>query len=484
VEFTITGLILILIGISAYIFSPAILGYLSIFFIPFTATAIVNFQSGFWLTPFQLFGILWFINKMQNSFITRKSFFPKQLEISLVLVYTFIVVVFLSAMMPIFINGNLSIESGTLGDFSTSTLALTTRNFTAPFYIFFGGIFSLFVASQNVHHSNLIKSLRVLLLSSLFTSLWGLFQFVSFFTGIKYPWGVFNNTTNESAQHYNQILSDIGGFSSGLIRMSSVAAEPSVLAQFLVVAIPFLLFSLFLNKPFFSKLFDSLILCLNTIVLLLSTSASAYIGAFFITLYMLAALFHLRLIGLKVIFCFVLLICAAIFIYFRFDVISDLINLYLFNKLSTGSGSERLKTIVLAIGYFTKYPILGIGWGSVSSFDMFVFILSNTGILGFISFLSLIFYPIKAGFVSILRFKGFIYADDESSRRISIFISILISFITLLSVQTFAGFWYGYGYFWFLLGLTMTVKPSIVNMKKRFIITFENQQSSKLNNLA
>lgn len=463
-EFTITGIILFLIGIFFWILIPKYLYHLTIFFIPFTATAIVNFHSGFWLTPFQLFGVLWLISKAQNSFLSKKSLFPKHLKLSLILVYSFIAVVFLSATMPIIIAGNLSIASGYLGDFSTSTLMLTTRNFTAPFYVLFGGIFSLLIAAHNSFKGILSKTLRIIIFSSAFTSCWGLFQFISFFLGIKYPNYIFNNTANEDAQQYDQILANVEGFSSGLIRMSSVATEPSVLAQFLVTVIPILLFSIFLKRPFFSRFIDSIILFLNIIVLLLSTSASAYIGVIFITFYTLITLLNLRLISTKVIFLFISIICILLYIYFEFDAISKLVDLYLFNKLSTGSGSERLKTIGLAFSYFVRYPILGIGWGSVTSFDMFVFILSSTGILGFIIFSSLIFYPIKTSLETFLAYKKSILKFGEYA-SISAPIGILISFISLLSVQTLSGFWYGYGYFWLILGLAMTIKPNILSIK-------------------
>jgi hypothetical protein len=466
VEFTVTGLILFILGVFVYIHSPRNLSYLAIFFIPFTATAIINFSSGFWLTPFQLFGLMWLLNRIQTSLITKKALFPKQLKLYLILIYTFITVVFLSATMPMIISGNLSITSSTLGDFSTSSLGITTRNLTAPFYVFFGGIFSLLIASQNSQYENLLKSLKTLVLSSAFTSLWGLLQFASFFSRIEYPSSIFNNTANESAQHYNQLLTDLGGFSGGLIRISSVAAEPSVLAQFLIVVIPILLFSKFLKKTIFSRFIDSTILYTNIIILFLSTSASAYIGAFFIAIYSLATLFSLRLIGWRIIFLFALIQSIILYLYFRFDGISELINLYLFNKLSTGSGSERIRTVFLALSYFEKYPILGVGWGSITSFDMFIFIMSSTGFLGLLSFLGLIIYPIKASLLSILEYRELInFSGKENLSKISLFIGILISFISLLSVQTFSGFWYGYGYFWFILGLTIAIKPNILNIK-------------------
>jgi hypothetical protein len=67
-----------------------------------------------------------------------------------------------------------------------------------------------------------------------------------------------------------------------------------------------------------------------------------------------------------------------------------LILFYLFNRQTT---EIRMQIFLTSINIFLKHPFLGIGWGSHFA-DFFSSLLANTGIFGFLSFLSIFIFMI------------------------------------------------------------------------------------------
>jgi hypothetical protein len=67
-----------------------------------------------------------------------------------------------------------------------------------------------------------------------------------------------------------------------------------------------------------------------------------------------------------------------------------LVSFYLFNRQTT---EIRMQIFLTSINIFLKHPFLGIGWGSHFA-DFFSSLLANTGILGFLSFLSIFIFMI------------------------------------------------------------------------------------------
>ena len=63
---------------------------------------------------------------------------------------------------------------------------------------------------------------------------------------------------------------------------------------------------------------------------------------------------------------------------------------YLFNRQTT---EIRMQNFLYSFNIFLKYPIFGIGWGSHFA-DFFSSLLANTGILGFLSFMSIFIFMI------------------------------------------------------------------------------------------
>jgi O-Antigen ligase len=457
-NFTVTGYILVFIGVLVFIFCPKYLSKLTVFSVAFTATAIANFDSGFWFTPFQFFSILWMLNTVVTALIQRKIFISLNLRRSLKYLIFFAAIVYFSSFMPLLINGNITIFSPKLGDSSFSSLSFSARNLTTPLYVVFNIFYTILIINENLNFVLIKETLRFYLLSLSFASVWGLIQFASFFLGFDYPSYVFNTSTNAGGNQFNQLLFDVAS-TEGFIRISSVASEPSVLAQLLVSIVPVSFFALFFKSYFFSFLIDFSLIVLNITVLLISTSATAYSGMLFIVFYIFFILIFLKKINFKVFLRLLVLSIVLMCFFFYLSSTNTLVSSIvdgLLDKSSSGSGLERAKSISLAWSYFEQYPLLGVGWGSVTSFDLFVGILSSAGIFGLLSFTALILHPLKRILFNLFRLNQ---GSNKlaNADKLSLTSGVLVSFFSLLSVQVISGFWSAYGYFWLCLGLYISL---------------------------
>jgi hypothetical protein len=141
-----------------------------------------------------------------------------------------------------------------------------------------------------------------------------------------------------------------------------------------------------------------------------------------------------------------MLTSAGIAVASAFLVVRDIAGLVIFDKLSTGSGLERMMTISLAYGYFQQFPILGIGWGSATSHDLVVKLLSNVGILGSITFLGAMACALRANWQTM----GFL--DDAMDLSRAAWLSCLAIF---LLTSIFLEFPLAFGNFWLILGMAI-----------------------------
>jgi O-antigen ligase len=295
--------------------------------------------------------------------------------------------------------------------------------------------------------------------SALFVAAWGVFQFACNITGGEYPYFIFNNSANEVAQGYASIILDL---SEATFRVTSVATEASVMAQFLIPVLPVVVFALLLKQPILSPFLDFVTVVAIIAVLLVSTSSTAYLGLVLCAMAVLIVLVYLRRAGFGVWLSYVVVIGTMVMGYVSIDFFRTAADFFVLDKLATGSGIERLLTVEYAWEYFLKYPILGVGWGSAPSNDLVVNLLANAGILGLVTFAAL------AGYV-IVRLAGAVV----SSRRTHVLrkttlaesrsLAILVAFLLILALQATGGIQYGYAYFWLTLGLAIAA-PSILQV--------------------
>jgi hypothetical protein len=128
-------------------------------------------------------------------------------------------------------------------------------------------------------------------------------------------------------------------------------------------------------------------------------------------------------------------------------IVSDIVNTALLHKYSDSSGLERSLTIILAFGYFQQFPILGIGWGSATSHDLIVKLLSNVGILGAFTFLGTMYCVMRANW----RALEPLVLSRSVARA-----AWLLGFTVFVLTSVLSGFPLAFGNFWLVLGMAMS----------------------------
>jgi hypothetical protein len=103
-------------------------------------------------------------------------------------------------------------------------------------------------------------------------------------------------------------------------------------------------------------------------------------------------------------------------------------------------------TISLAFGYFQRYPILGIGWGSATSHDLIVKLLSNVGIVGTILFFGAMFSIVRSNWQKISSRNS----PVDLSREVW-----LMSLVCFVLTSILIEFPLVFGNFWLVVGMSM-----------------------------
>jgi O-antigen ligase len=357
----------------------------------------------------------------------------------------FAAVAAVSLIMPILINGRLLISSPILGEESDTPLYLTPHNITQLLYLVFGLLIAICVAHANLRDEQRHDTERVILISALFVSIWGVFQFVCNLSGITYPAFIFNNSGSVSGRGFMQTLD------TGVSRVTSAAVEPSVLAQGLVTLLPLTLPAWLKRGFILSRRMDRSASILFVLVLILSTSATAYLGLFLLAITGIVVLvrtgaWSMRRAVLSAVAAVTVVGAIIALALTSVPFLSAFADSVLLNKSSSGSALERAMTIEFAFGYFQKFPILGIGWGSATSHDLIVKLLSNVGVVGFVVFLG------AMGSVAIASWRdlGGLSSPVSLSRS-----AWLLALAVFLLTSVLIEFPLVFGNFWLVLGMVL-----------------------------
>ncbi len=449
-ELTYFGAIAILVGAMLLFFAHSTLLSLSVFFIPFSGTSVVNItksaSTASGLQPWMFFGVLYMAGEILRRPGTRllpmKSAKWRMLPAKQMLL--FFITILASLLMPLWINGQVSIESPYLIDSSRTPLYFGLMHITGTLFIMFGLLFTCILGAKCADPLALQGYLRLYCWSAFFVCLWGMLQLVLYHLNIAYPAFIFNSSVSPGAELYASEYSDWG-----LKRISSVSVEPSILAQFLLTVLPFLLFRIALRKPLVSRVMDIVIASTIVITLALSTSTTAYIGL--VILLSLVALWTHRLRLLRVSHVAVALcgLVAVVVVVLANPRVQDLLTTDVVGKLSTGSGQERSLSISLALKYFTEYPLLGLGWGSVSCHDVVFKLLANTGILGLCSFVTLV-TTFLYRLLKHIRYQPSVARHGLDAVDSA---ACVIAFVVLMMLNAVTEFAYVFGHCWFMLAV-------------------------------
>jgi len=449
------GYIMLLAGLVSLLFSKKWLYRLFVFWTLFSASSAANFgegENGSALQVWMLFGCLWLLRELFETFSQFSLSLDRRIARQAIWLVIFLLVASISLIMPAYINGRLQISSPQLGNLSETPLFLTSHNFTQLLYLIFGISIALCVSQKNLKDEVRHQTERTILFSAVFVALWGLLQFACNLTGVSYPGEIFNNSGAVGGNGFLEVLDGVG-------RISSVSTEPSIFAQGLVTLLP-LTFPAWLGTgSVISRRFDRCCAILFVVLLVLCTSSTAYLGFFFLGLLTILVLSRTGTLSIgkaiaRAIALGGVLVVTAVLAMSTAPVAREVVSSALLTKSSSGSALERLMTVELAFGYFKKFPLLGIGWGSATSHDLFVKLLSNVGVVGTFLFVGAICSVIRRGWRALQPL-----ARPLDLSRLAWLLSLSVFVLTAV----FLGFPLASGNFWLILGMAMSVgwKPEI-----------------------
>lgn len=420
-----------------------------VFWTLFSASSAMNVGgdvNGSALQVWMFFGFLWLLRLLIEHLSSLSFSLDHRIARPCLWLIAFLAVASLSLMMPVYIDGGLTIISPILGDDMDRALYFTSHNVTQLLYLIFGVVIAICVAHANLREEDRHQTERILLFSALFISGWGLFQFFCNLSGIPYPDYIFNNSGSMTGRNFNETLGP-----GGLRRISSATLEPSVFAQDLLSLLPLTIPACLRRGSILSVRADRFAAGLFIVLLILSTASMAYLGLLVLAVVLLFMLLRTRFMSIgraaRVATVSALGVAAVVTVsVLTSSVARSVFDLSIVNKASSGSGIERLMTIVLAFGYFQKYPILGIGWGSATSHDLIVFLLANVGIVGALTFLGAMWCVLRTSW----RALGPLIPPANLSRFVWFLSLALFLFTSLIG-----GFPFPLGNFWLVLGMAI-----------------------------
>ena len=360
-------------------------------------------------------------------------------------------------------------------------ITFTSKNITQPIRALFFIVFAFFIALKKFSKTEIIKIIRAFEYGCIFAVGWAFVQYLLNLFNIEYPVYIFNNNPYVSQGYFQHV--------GNLKRITSIASEPPVFGFIMTAFIPLIVARYFKakeegdNHP---KLYLILVI-LSIICGILTTSSTFYLGfSILVFIYFLLKLLKKdenKVEKFKGISKDVLLLVTCAILSFGLltlpnylkierqekesndielvneekkeiieqkktkevkDTVNTLMELTI-HKLKSGSGIERIGQEKEAIKYFKLSPIIGIGYGTISTYIVFTNILINMGILGFIIFIFIIVYCvlgiIKNRKKDILSALGLLFS----------ILGMLIAFSSSVADITYLFFWgiliLGYKYF-------------------------------------
>ena len=366
-QITLPGFIIIFLGVLFLFTSIKKLYYLTIFFIPFTATSVIITASSNSLSASYFLILLLIFHEFRNIFFRLTVKIPKNpiKRKSIYCTFLFLLVVLLSLFMPLIIDGNLRVFTGETDNYLYGydyPLYFSKSLIFKVYPVVLGILFIyLFVINSNKLFS-FKTSLNYFVYSIIFVSFWGFFQLISSIIGIEFPDFIFNTMSED---HMMPTNTKFGEYYSSFTRISSVTQEPSHFSLILLCSLPFIVGKHYLSKNHQIKLFFKIILFLVTLILLISTSTTAIVGL--ISLYFIST-YYLSLIKIikikKFLFYGIMLLSMTVLLYMNFNIVQSFINQILLTKGESSSALVRTFSILASFEYFLQYPVLGIGWGN------------------------------------------------------------------------------------------------------------------------
>jgi hypothetical protein len=378
------GWVLIPLGLVLLILRPRWLFILTVFFVPFSATAVINRGSGdsaSGISPYLFFGFLMLLRECVNLTRRFRFRFARPLRRPLYLLMGFVLVCLASLIMPMLISGRLQIMDRPTIEYDLVPLQYSLQTVNHALSLIFDAVVTAVIAHRSLEVKQFYSTLRIYFVSGIFVCLWGWMQFGCYLAGTPYPAAVFNNNASPNALGYESVLESLG-----VVRVSSVALEPSFLSRVLVGMLAICVVAIYRKTPIFSRRLDYSVLALIGSTIVITTASTGYVGVAMLLVLLPFLPSERRTSKFFLVASGFIVLAALAAIYFTVPAAADLLNSQLFNKAEAGSVVERAVVISNDFQYFLDYPVLGIGWDSAPTHDVIVGLLANCGLCGLAAF--------------------------------------------------------------------------------------------------
>ena len=423
-ELTLVGSLIIGLGLFLSVISYQRLVQSIVFFSSFSGTAVLNFGDYGMAPDVVLLSFL-----LLAGVLSGRLLYPAQLSQDHLIVGLLILVFAAIAMLSCLFNG--------------AVHGLVSIQVTQTVYLLFGICLTLVLSIEFSTVERLEASIRALRAGATFVSLWGLFQGVCYYSGITYPAFLFNNSTSHFADMYDQRAA------AGVVRIASVATEPSFMATSLMIFAAFGATVVALDPV--RRTFNwvlPVILTMATVAL--STSSTGYFGlaVLGVLLARRRPLFAVTMFGLMAVIGGVWLAAVPS----AWDALYNMT----FGKFSGGSYVERSTTIAPAMELFARQPWFGFGWGADFSYSIITLMLANLGIVGSFSF----FFAVAATFVASTNARK---RFSTSESNLAIYAEAAENaLLVYLAESVVSGFKYVVADFWCLWAFAVAIPSCLV----------------------
>jgi len=452
-EITPIGWPLLFAGPMLALWRPKWLYVLTLFLLPFTATAVINVGSGETASGLQASIYLgtWLLLRYCGSALWRLRFpLPQRGRAAVFWLGIFMGIVVLSLIQPIRLAGIVHVPTDVPGDISTKTLTLRGTNISGVIYMLFGYAIVYLVATVNQTATIMRLTLRSFLAGCSFAACWAYIELFCKLTGVQYPYFIFNTSASPAARGFD--YTDKLGF---FYRLSSVSVEPSILSQTLLIAVALFLPFVFGRFHLFGRKTDRRLFAVTFLTLCLTTSSTGYVGLVVLALTTILLLFLKGRLKPKLALQGVGIFLLGYALYITVPTVHQLIYEQVFAKQTTYSALQRTITVINGYDMFRLHPLLGIGWGSVTSHDLIMNILGNCGVFGLLSFTISIYYA----FQSLYRALPAKHAIRRLADLIQLDFALYLALAATMATSILAGIPYVFPFFWLICGLAMIGSP-------------------------
>jgi hypothetical protein len=424
VELTLVGGLIFGLGFLLSILSHQRLLQSIVFFSSFSGTAVVNFGEYGMAPDVVLLSFLLLASVLSGRLLNSARVSRDHLIVGfLILVFTSIVV--LSSLFNGAVHGVVSLQV------------------TQTAYLLFGICLTLVLSIEFSTWQRLEAGLVALRASATFISLWGLFQAVCYYAGIEYPAFLFNNSESHFADMYDQRAA------AGVVRIASVATEPSFMAMSLMIFGAFGATVVALD-PLRRTTGWILPVALTLATVALSTSSTGYVGI---------AVLWLLLARRKPMFAlvmFVFMVAIGGIWLVTVPASQDAFYNMTLGKLREGSYIGRSTTLAPAMELFSRQPWFGFGWGVDFSYSIVTLMLANVGLVGGISFFFAVIATLIASETARRKFRAsesnlVVYAEAAEN-----------ALLVYLAESIVSGFKYVVADFWCLWAFAIAIPSCLV----------------------